>query len=435
MRALHVLLAGIVVVSLVATTGGASSVGTAVPDADDTSPVGAATAVTSPSPTDGPTTRQVSEGNESRNVSVNVLSLPPGAPNQSSVETQYVDLGPALSFASNASTYRIETLTAVENVRSAETTEARQQRILGELNRVEQRVISLRSAQSRTASAFRDGDITQREALVRLARIDIEARALETRRERLATLAEETPEFSVDAGRMDSLSRELDSVTGPVRAHAAAVLQGQSDPTRFYVATSAESVVLSTIVGDAYVREAYRGDVRNRTTNRMSPEEAFDIANRSYPTIWSLRTDTEILGSGDSYLVRVSYPGGDLSAFVDSGSRNVFKEFQRRPLADVDRGEAVSDTRDGLRLEVNRTYPGGPLRVRLTESSTGDPVDANVTVGRDGGESRLVGATGEDGELWTVSPGNRFTVTAIRGNSVVLVTTSPAPAPAVEIVR
>jgi hypothetical protein len=213
------------------------------------------------------------------------------------------------------------------------------------------------------------------------------------------------------------------------------VLQGQSNPTRFYVATSADSVVLSTIVGDAYVREAYRGDVRNRTTDRMSPEEAFDIANRSYSTIWDLRTDTEILGSGDSYLVRVSYPGGDLSAFVDSGSRNVFKEFQRRPLADVDRGALVSDTRDGLRLQVNRTYPGGPLRVRLTEASTGDPVDANVTVGRDGGESRLVGATGDDGVLWTVSPGSRFTVTAIRGNSVVLVTTSPVPSPRVEVVR
>jgi len=434
MRALHVLLVGIVVVSLVATTGGASSADTAVPDADGP-PVGSTAAVTAPSSVDGATTRQVSEDNASRKVSVNVLSLPPGTSNRSSVETQYVDLGPALSFASNASTYRIETLTAVENVRSAETTEERQQRILGELNRIEQRAISLRSTQSRTASAFVDGDIEQREALVRLARIDIEARALETRRERLATLAEETPEFSVDAGRMDSLSRELDSITGPVRAHAAAVLQGQSNPTRFYVATSADSVVLSTIVGDAYVREAYRGDVRNRTTDRMSPEEAFDIANRSYSTIWDLRTDTEILGSGDSYLVRVSYPGGDLSAFVDSGSRNVFKEFQRRPLADVDRGALVSDTRDGLRLQVNRTYPGGPLRVRLIEASTGDPVDANVTVGRDGGESRLVGATGDDGELWTLSPGSRFTVTAIRGNSVVLVTTSPVPSPRVEVVR
>ena len=80
---------------------------------------------------------------------------------------------------------------------------------------------------------------------------------------------------------------------------------------------------------------------------------------------------------------------------------------------------------------MNRTYPGGPLRVRLTQAETGDPVDANVTIGRDGGESRLVGATGDDGELWTVSPGSRFTVTAIRGNSVVLVTISPSEPPRV----
>jgi hypothetical protein len=438
MRALHVFLAGLVAVSLVAATTGVSPASTATPEADGpvSVPPAAETAPASvvPGTGDGPTpTPQVSgdEENVSGNVSVNVLSLPRTGPNRTSVDTQYVDLGPALSFAENASAHRLETLTAVENVRAAETEEDRQQRILGELNRIEQRVISLRAEQSRTAERFAAGDISARTALIRFASIDIEARALEARRERLATLAEETPEFGIDPARMNSLSRELDSVTGPVRAHAATVLQGQSAPSRFYVGTASESVVLTTIVGDAYIREAYRGDVRNRTTSRMSPEEAFDIANRSYPTVWELRTDTEILGSGDSYLVRVSYPRGDLSAFIDSGSRTVFKEFQRRPLSNVELGEAATDTRDGLRLNVNRTYPGGPLRVRLTQAETGDPVDANVTIGRDGGESRLVGATGDDGELWTVSPGSRFTVTAIRGNSVVLVTISPSEPPRV----
>jgi hypothetical protein len=434
MRALRVLLATVLVVSLVVASIAAAPASTTTPEVDGPAPPttpGESTAIAPVSSTDGPTSSaarpQVATADELGNASVNLLTLPRGTQNRSSVDTHYVDLGPALSFATNATGHRLETLTAVENVRAAETTEERQQRILGELNRIEQRVISLRSTQSQTATAFANDEIPARTALIRLAHIDIEARALETRRERLAALAEETPDFSIDSARMDSLARELDSVTGPVRSHAAAVLQGQSDPTRFYVATASESVVLATIVGDSYIREAYRGDVRNRSTARLSPEEAFEVANRSYPTIWELRNDTESLGSGDSYLVRVTYTRGDLSAFVDSGSRTVFKEFQRRPLASASAGETVVDTRDGLRLEVNRTHPGGPLRVELSEAASGDPVDANITIGRSGGESVLVGSTGSDGELWTVSPGSRFTVTAIRGNSVVLVTVSPTP--------
>lgn len=439
MRALHVLLTTALVVSAVVAGIGVSPASTTAPatgspvspvQSADGAPVeGVSPAGTSTPPTERP---QVSEDGEvSGNVSVNVLALPPTGQNRSSVDARYVDLGPAVSFATNASTYRIETLTAVESVRAAETAEERQQQLLGELNRIEQRVISLRSAQSRTAAAFAAGDISSRQALVRFAHIDMEARALETRRERLAALAEETPNFNIDSGRMDSLARELDSVTGPVRSHAAAVLRGQSEPTRFYVATASESVVLATIVGDAYIREAYRGDVRNRSAARLTPEQAFEIANQSYPTVWQLRNDTEVLGSGDSYLVRVSYDYGDLSAFIDSGSRTVFKEFQRRPLETAGVGEPVVDSRDGLRLAVNRTTPGGPLRVELTDAATGRPVNANITIGRDGQESVLVGSTGPDGELWTVSPGKRFTVTAIRGNSVVLVTLSPTPPPRV----
>jgi hypothetical protein len=437
MRALHVLLTTALVLSVVVAGIGGYPTGTTALEAEadssqsptsvDSTPVSTAPAVETPASTP----QQVAGAEDPDDVSVNVLSLPRTGQNRSSIDVNYVDLGPALSFATNASSHRLETLTAVENVRAAETDEERQQRILGELNRIEQRVISLRAAQSRTATAFAAGEISARATLVRLARIDVEARALETRRERLAALAEATPNFNVDTARMNSLARELDSVTGPVRSHAGAVLRAEREPTRFYVATASDSVVLSTIIGDSYIREAYRGDVRNRSTARMTPEEAFEIANRSYPTVWQLRNDTEVLGSGDSYLVRVSYAYGDLSAFVDSGSRTVFKEFHRRPLGTAGVGDPVTDTRDRLNLTVNRTYPGGPLRIQLTESATGEPVDANITVGRDGQESVLIGSTGADGELWTISPGSRFTVTAIRGNSVVLVTLSPSPAPRV----
>ncbi|ELZ94515.1 DUF7094 domain-containing protein, partial [Haloferax sulfurifontis] len=121
---------------------------------------------------------------------------------------------------------------------------------------------------------------------------------------------------------------------------------------------------------------------------------------------------------------------GQLTAYVDSGTGRVFKESQTRPLESITTRDTASGVRDGLALTVDRTYPGGPLRIQLNESETGDPVDANVTIGLEASqESTLLGHTGSDGTIWTVSPSASYTVTVIRGNSAVVLTTAPTPMP------
>lgn len=66
----------------------------------------------------------------------------------------------------------------------------------------------------------------------------------------------------------------------------------------------------------------------------------------------------------------------------------------------------------------------------MNESETGDPVDANVTIGLEASqESTLLGHTGSDGTLWTVSPSAPYTVTVIKGNSAVVLTADPTPTP------
>lgn len=362
--------------------------------------------------------------------SVRVLDTAPGATTGRSIEAHSVDLGPAVGFASNATEARLGTLTMVERVTAAESVDKRQRRILDELNEVEQQVIVLRGEQRRAISAYGAGDIGARELLVRLARVDARARTLETRRERIAELAEETDGFGLDSGRLAGLERELDTYTGPVRSRAGDVLGGEATPSRFYVETGPNSVVLTTVADERYVREAYRGDLRSRGSGGMTPETALNTTAKSYPVIWATKQNsTEVVGSGDSYQVRVSHERGSLVTFVDSGSGNVFKEFQSRPLRTFDAGESVSGTRDGLSLTVNRIYPGGPLHVRLNESATDEPAAANITVGLEGEESTLVGTTGGDGELWTLAPGGTFTVTAIRSNSVVVLTVEPSDPP------
>lgn len=360
-----------------------------------------------------------------------VLTIPRDEVAQTVLREQTVDLGPALGFASHATSIRLETEAVTERIRAAGSTDHRQRLLLGELNRIEQQVITLESRQRSAIEDYNTGQISTRAFLVRLARVSAQSEALDGRRERLVSLAENTSEFSFSSGRLASLERELDTFSGPVRVQVLRTLRGEVEPTRFYVSTGPQSVVLSTVSGGNYVREAYRGTLRKRGSEGLSPEKAVNATANSYPDIWGRKVDYTVFGAGNNYLVQVPYEGGRLSAFVDSGSGRVFKEFQFRELNRSLVNETVTDTKNGLRLTVSRDYPGAPLYVNLTEARTGRPVDTNITVGPAENDSTLVGRTGDDGELWTVTPDYRFTVFAIKGNSVVFVTVDPTSPPAV----
>lgn len=366
---------------------------------------------------------------------VHVLDIDPESVTRTSVESHSVDLGPSLAFAANQSRNRLQTLAIVERVESADTADERRRRIREEFDRVEARADALRATQREAIEAYAADDLSTRRLLIRLAKLDRTARDLDSRRQRIERLAASS-DVEFDAGRLRSLELALQTFTGPVRAHAAAALRGEASPGRFYVATGPESVVLSTVVDGSYVREAYRGDLQNGGAGSIGYEEAVRIAADSYPVIWNLtRSSTQVVGSERTYYVHVVHERGDLAAFVDPTTRSVFREVQRRPLDTVGLPSGATDTKDGLRLTVNATYPGGPTRVRLVDARTGAPVDANVTVGQVEENSDLVGRTGEDGTLWTLTPASEFTVTAIRGNSVVLVSLPPGDRPRVHPVN
>ncbi|KTG29620.1 DUF7094 domain-containing protein [Haloferax profundi] len=380
---------------------------------------------------DGTTTAQVQPPT---NETIRVLDIEESSLVRSTVETEYVDLGPSLDFAALRAGGQIQTRASINRIESVgDDVSLRSQLILGELNRVEQRAIALQSDQQSAITQYNADELTARELLVEFARIDAEARDLDERRIALRELAAETPDFSIDSGRLAALERELDTFTGPVRAHTAEVLTGKADPTRFSVRTSQSGVVLSTVADDTYVREAYRGDLRDRDESGVSPTEALETVSENYPEVWESRATqngADVVGAGNSYLVRINHDRGQLYAYVDSGSKNVFKESQTRPLDTLSRGVPESEIKDGINLTVYRTYPGGPLRIQLNESATGDPINANVTIGVEASrESTLLGRTGLDGAIWTVSPSSPYTITVIRGNAAVVLTVSPTPIP------
>jgi hypothetical protein len=364
-----------------------------------------------------------------------VLTIPDADVRRVRLEPQRIDLGPAVGFGANETALHLETLATVERIESRSSAAARQRRIVEELGNLEQRVISLRSAEAAAIRAYAAGGVESRVFLTRLARIDMTARALDERRERLATLTEETEDFTIDQARFATLERELDTLTGPVRRQMVDVLAGASSPRWFYVAAGTDAVTITTIDRGRWIREVYRADLRDRGGGSMGPQDALNATRDAYPVIWATKDQgqAQVRGTGPSYLVRIPHSRGRLSAFVDSGSQRVFKEFQTRPLSTMQHGQNVSNTGDGLRIVVSRTYPGAPMRVNLTDAETGEPIDYNVTVGPPNGERELVGRTGVDGVLWTLSPRGPFTVAAIapEENSFVTRDVTPAEPPRV----
>ena len=359
---------------------------------------------------------------------IRVLSLEENGSVTSGVDVVSVDAGTATAFGANASAARIETIALRERITNASTNDERQIRILDGVNEVDKDVITLHSRHREAIAAYHAGEISAKEFLVELARIRESATVLEERVLMLERLAEETDDFALDDSRVYPVVYDLRTFDGPVRERTGAALDGEPGAsTRVYVATTESGIVLSTVADGQFVREAFRGDLRERDDSGIDEETAQNVTARSYPEVWAATGGSVAgQGSGGTFLFDLAYPNGTLTAFVGGGTERVFMEQQRVDLEAVSTGEATTRTLD-LTLSVNRTFPGGPLRVAVTDPRTGDPVDAVVKIGREGGESVDVGTTGDDGTLWTVSPHGEFVVTVVEVGSTEVSTVSVTP--------
>ena len=415
MRAIPVLLAALLVCAAV----GAGALPVADRDRPAASTVGPTTAdapaATAANATDGTTP-------------VRVLSLNDSDAAAADIDVVTIDAGSAAGFGADASAARVETLALRERVERANTSDERQIRILDGLNEVDKQAITLRSRQEAAIADYAAGEITADELLVELARIRASAAVLEDRVELLTELAAETEGFSLDDSRVFPLLYDLRTFDGPVRERTVRALEGDRDAsTRVYVAATDDGVVVSTVADDQYVREAFRADLHDRSGAGINEGTAQNVTQRSYPEIYDAAAGTVSgQGSGGTFLFDLAYPNGTLTAFVGGGTERVFMEHQRVDLAGVPAGSTVSRTLD-LTLRVNRTFPGGPLRVAVVDPTTGEPVDAVVKLGREGGESTEIGTTGDDGVLWTVSPRGEFVVTVVEVGSTDVSTVGVTP--------
>ncbi len=279
------------------------------------------------------------------------------------------------------------------------------------------RAMSLRARQRAAVGAYNRGELST-EAFVR------ELAVVHTRASAAQRLASEVVsrtsspliprELLLEARYVRS---ELDALTGPVRARAAEALSGErADPLQVYVSTSADGVVLATVDGGLYVREAYLESNRDSDGDVVTGTgQAYDIVTTDlYP--WA---GDNVAGGGvdgfpggadgqSLYRVTVPHTQGTLVVYLDGQSGEVFREVQSKRLAAAPTTNTIANSTDDAILTIGRTHAGGQLMISLSDPATGEGLSGvPVYVG-----GERVGTTDEDGVLYTLQPRESVSIVA-----------------------
>lgn len=297
--------------------------------------------------------------------------------------------------------------------------------LLEETARLEERITRIAASERQALRSYHAGEIGERTLVNRFALIHRSASAHEQSLAHLDDLASETPGVDVDE-ELGTLSGETETLQGPIRRRA--IETSEPGLGVIHVTAGDSGVLLATASDGRYVREAYRadrydpggegsigvGDAERAVRDQYAWLDSIPEEKKS----WSLEEPQPRIGvGGDIYRVSVVHSYGDLVAYLDKSSGDVFREHQSLELSSVPTSGQVVALSDGLRLVVNRTYETGPAEVRLVDAETGDPVSGQVTV-----NGQFVGRTDADGVVWFVQGPDETEVTATVGVNTVSIT-------------
>lgn len=304
----------------------------------------------------------------------------------------------------------------LQRLREADTTASNRTVVRTGLDTFQERVELLRDVELSATEAYYAGEIDATEFLQRMARVHAEAgattAALEHVRDRARVIDGEAITFSLRA-RSFSVARDFDGFETPLRELLnRSFRDGESTP-RIHVVASEDGFVLETLHDGTYVRDAIRFSHYDPTEPAsIDRSEAISIVFDRYPT---LATNSSVSGpnqiAGRLWQVRIRYPEGESTVFLDRSTEQVYREVHELDLSDLHTQTAASRTDGGVQVVVNRTAAGNPYEVHVLDSQSGEPLDATVAV-----DGETVGTTGADGKLWALGAtgGFQFSVSTDR---------------------
>jgi hypothetical protein len=350
------------------------------------------------------------------NETTRVLVLPDDQIERNGTTDAVPDASTALNFRERRLDAALGTATLNQSVAEAESMLDREQIVRTELSRVETQTSALRQQERTLFQRHNNESITSRQLVVGLAAIHARAAHLIDRLDALERAAADIDQFSISADA-SAARADLAAIRGPVRGQVHRTLRADTDVTTVYVETTDRGVVMSMIDDDTFVRSAYRPSVRDpgAQDGGLVIDDVRPLMQELYPREAEVgRIEATHPGTGETLrgtIVRTNESDDDpvfrVTAYFDRGSKKMYKEEVVRQLRTVRNPDQISSTREGLRLLVNRTYPGGPMLLTLRDTQTEELVDGDVTI-----NGFNVGRTGDDGRLWVLSRRGTFTVTA-----------------------
>lgn len=278
-------------------------------------------------------------------------------------------------------------------------------------DRVEDRQETLERRDRAAIRAHADGSITATEFARERARIHKSAEQLRVTIRRVDSVARADDSYSPSNSlrtRLANLAGELEILQGPVSEHVSRSADGQVPGQLLYAETSGDGYTLAYVTDDTYVRETYIGDERDENATDTFDEADAPRGNAArlrgyalYPWVANNSLSPTIQGLGRSGIYRFTadFTDGELTAYIDGGTTNVFRESQEHKLSAIPISNTVTSNNGTLDMRVNKTYESGPLKVELMHNDTGLPRDGTVMV-----DGEPVGQTGDDGTLWIVEP-------------------------------
>ena len=331
--------------------------------------------------------------------------------NVSSTAHGTVSVDVAGAVASDASSLRggYRTTAFEDAFYGSQSTSERDDLIATEVGRAERQTDELRRERTDAIQAYAAGSMSTASFVRRMALLDAEANRLAATISRVKDVARASS-YSLPRDidtRIENVRGELETLRGPVAQRAGAAVAGDRPIESVYVENSESGYTLAMVDGDSYYRETYLAEERRpEATDQFRESDLYlvNAANRRgielYPWVTNDTSPSgQALGETGIYRFRAEYTSGDLTAYLDGGTTNVFREHQRQSVSAVPVTDTITERNDSVELRINRTYETGPMNVQIVDNETGEPVAGTVHV-----DETRVGSTGADGSLWLVEP-------------------------------
>ncbi|WP_442908269.1 DUF7094 domain-containing protein [Halobacterium sp. KA-6] len=364
-----------------------------------------------------PPSRTIDQANQASVATPSVLSV---SEDRQNFTTPSITVTDTLSIGHHATGQELSISILQARLDAAETEAARTRILTNATDALSEAVDQLATDSRAARQQYREGAISTKEYGNQLAQIDSRAEDLVSTAEAIEERASEDSEL---VSRAVELRAQLMMYTGPVRDRIATAITEGGSSGQIYIGGGPNGTTSAIIEDGVYVREANRPDQYNSEPGQIpQAEPLLENIRQQYPWVMNQSAGVSFTplpidsaGPQYAYWLTLTYPSGEINAYVDTSTQDVYQEVHRIRLDQLEASPDVTIEKTNYVVTVSQSFTGGPLQVNVT-APDGDPVDAEIRV-----DNSSVGTTGQDGIYWLIEPAGDYTITAVTDDTEIRV--------------